>query len=322
MHSPEGRITCARLCANAPAGSARASSRAAVVITRRPVMTPPLIVSHDTRTIRSAKQRRRRARVGRHKGLAELRAAPALSRAAPAPGRCCPLPPNWQAATGFPSGRTYPPPLLLPPELPGSQSFAGVVSDPLPPPELHLCNGALNAGPDNAPATSDASSTAITLLPFGLIFHLPRDWPLRWIVSVPATENKARARDEAMVRTASVQGFRGLVPLEPASLRRPVSRRLRICGLELAATRARATLAPDPCRSRFRRSRDRTPGRPASGASHCRRLTDESPPLGRLAGLEQDLGEASLVLRVLLVAVEARQRPKHPVSVNDGLLAV
>jgi hypothetical protein len=82
------------------------------------------------------------------------------------------------------------PPLLLPAELPGSQSFAGSVSDRLPLPELHGafgCNGALNAGALNAPATAHANSMAMTFRHFEVIPPPSDAVPLeRWSTPPPA----------------------------------------------------------------------------------------------------------------------------------------
>src|SRR6266508_1215535 len=79
------------------------------------------------------------------------------------------------------SGRSLPdqpPPLLLPPELPGSQSLSTVASYPLPPPELHLCSWPPIAGPVNAPAIRVANSTASSLRPLGCIPPPPDLWDI------------------------------------------------------------------------------------------------------------------------------------------------
>ena len=80
------------------------------------------------------------------------------------------------ARTGLrfkPSTDYQPPPLLLPPELPGSQSFVEVLSKPFPPPELHWWYLLPMAGAESAPASAAvAKSSAVALRQFARTGHL------------------------------------------------------------------------------------------------------------------------------------------------------
>jgi hypothetical protein len=72
-----------------------------------------------------------------------------------------------------PSTDYQPPPLLLPPELPGSQSFVEVLSKPFPPPELHWWYLLPMAGAESAPASAAvAKSSAVALRQFARTGHL------------------------------------------------------------------------------------------------------------------------------------------------------